>query len=137
MRHNESKLQQSCVRYFRYTYPQYAHLLFAVPNGGYRNAKEASILKSEGVVAGVSDLILLVPKNGIGALCIEMKESKGVQREAQKMWQKETEKVGNKYVIVRSFDEFREAVIDYLCEDDCLDVQSARNQLDKLLYKGV
>ncbi len=137
MKHNESKLQQSCVRYFRYAYPQYAHLLFAVPNGGYRNAKEAGILKQEGVVAGVSDLILLVPKNGIGSLCIEMKEGKGVQREAQKMWQAEAEKVGNKYVIIRSFDEFREAVTSYLCEDDGLDIQSAKNHLNKLLNKSV
>lgn len=117
MRHNESKLQQSCVRYFRYAYPQYAHLLFAVPNGGYRNAKEASILKQEGVVAGVSDLILLVPKNGKGALCIEMKTRTGAQRASQKVWQEEVEKAGNEYVIVRSFDQFRDVISSYIGED--------------------
>lgn len=76
MNHYESKLQQACVRYFRLAYPEYGYMLFAVPNGGSRNAVEARILKAEGVVAGVADLILLVPRSGYGSLCIEMKIGK-------------------------------------------------------------
>ena len=107
------------------------------PMEGVRTATEGKILKAEGVVAGVSDLILLIPRNGKGALCIEMKTRTGVQRESQKIWQEECEKHGNQYVVVRSFDQFREVVTQYLGEGDGLDVQSARNQLSELLNKNV
>ncbi|MBR1785295.1 MAG: VRR-NUC domain-containing protein [Bacteroidales bacterium] len=137
MRHNESKLQQSCVRYFRLAFPKYAHLLFAVPNGVATTATQGRILKAEGMMAGVADLILLVPRKGYGAMCLEMKTAKGIQCETQKIWQVECERAGNRYVVVRSFDQFREVVVDYLGEDDGLDVQSARNQLSELLNKTV
>lgn len=137
MNHAESRLQQSCVRYFRLAYPQYAYLLFAVPNGGARGKVEASIMKKEGIVAGVADLILLVPRQGFGSLCIEMKTQTGSQRLSQKTWQQEAEKNGNRYVVVRSFDQFRNAVTEYLGEDDGLDVQSARNHLSNLLESRI
>ena len=60
MKHIESRLQIACVRWFRMQYPQYKLMLFSVPNGGKRTLMEAIIMKNEGVVAGVSDLILLV-----------------------------------------------------------------------------
>lgn len=68
MRHEESELQRSCVKWFRYKYSNLKPLLFAVPNGGFRNVREARIMKAEGVVAGVSDLILLLPRQGFHAL---------------------------------------------------------------------
>ena len=137
MNHEESKLQCGCVRYFRMCFPKYAYMLFAVPNGGYRKERESKILKEEGVVAGVADLILLVPRNGKGALCIEMKARKGVQRESQKLWQEECEKAGNEYVVVRSFEQFRHVVTSYLGENDGLDIRSARSQLSNLLKNNV
>ena len=53
MKHIESTLQVSCVRYFRYQYPQYKKLLFSIPNGGKRGVVTASIMKQEGALAGV------------------------------------------------------------------------------------
>ena len=113
-RHLESRIQQSCVTWFRYQYSNIARLLFAVPNGGSRNRIEASIMKGEGVVAGVSDMVLLIPSNGYSSLCIEFKIEKGKQTDLQKSWQELAESKGNKYVICRSFDEFREIIQDYL-----------------------
>ena len=43
-----------------------------------------------------------------------MKQPKGRQQESQKEWQKAVESAGNKYVVVRSLDEFIEVVTDYL-----------------------
>ncbi len=116
MRHLESALQIVCVRWFWLQYPQLEKVLFAVPNGGKRNSREAQIMKSEGVRAGVSDLILLCPsaKGEYHSLCIEMKTEKGKQTKLQKEWQEEAEKQGNKYVVVHNIDEFMEAVQDYL-----------------------
>lgn len=114
LKHEESDLQIACVRWFRLQYPQYARLLFAVPNGGNRNLREAARMKAEGVTAGVADLILLMPSHEYGALCIELKTVKGRQSNSQKEWQEAAEKAGNRYVICRTFDQFRKEVSGYL-----------------------
>ena len=114
MNHSESRLQQSCVYWFRLAYPEYAWCLISVPNGVATSATQGRILKAEGMVAGAADLLLLVPRHGYGCLCIEMKTEKGRQRDSQKAWQEHVEAAGNKYVICRSFDDFREAVDGYM-----------------------
>lgn len=114
MKDLEHRIQCSCVKYFAYQYPQYRGLLFAVPNGGARNAVTAAKLKGEGVVAGVSDLILFLPRKGYHGLCIEMKTDKGTQSKAQKEWQAKVEAQGYKYVVCRSIDEFVSIMDDYV-----------------------
>ena len=52
MRNEESKLQQSCITWFRLQYPRLAKLLFAVPNGSRRDVVTGAIFKREGVVTG-------------------------------------------------------------------------------------
>lgn len=113
MKHIESRLQIACVRWFRMAYPKYKLMLFSVPNGGKRTLMEAIIMKNEGVVSGVSDLILLVGRKGFNSLCIEMK-NKTSQTLNQKVWQLEAERNGNKYVVCKSFEEFRMIIEDYL-----------------------
>ncbi len=89
-------------------------MLFAIPNGGARNKREAGILKAEGVTAGVADMILLTPSGGYGALCIEFKTDEGRQRQSQEEWQQAAETAGNKYVIVRSIEDFIREINTYL-----------------------
>lgn len=110
----ESKLQQSCIDWFRSQYPGLAKLLFAVPNGSRRDAITGAILKREGVVSGVADLILLIPQKGYASLCIEMKYGKNGQSASQKEWQQLAEAAGNKYVVCKSLSEFMEQVNRYL-----------------------
>lgn len=114
MRHEESRIQQICVKWFRLKYSELARLLFAVPNGGARRPIEGKIMKAEGTLAGVSDLILLYPSKGFYALCIEMKTKKGRQQPSQKLFQRAVEDVGYKYVICRSFDDFMNEIRLYL-----------------------
>lgn len=114
MKHEESKTQRVCVKWFRLVYPELSRLLFAVPNGGKRGIREAVIMKAEGVVSGVADLLLLVPRGGYNALAIEMKGEKGKQTKNQKLWQQDFEKAGGKYVVCRGFDEFRNEIERYL-----------------------
>jgi hypothetical protein len=90
-------------------------LLFAVPNGGSRNKKEAANLKRQGVKAGVADVILLMPRfYGCGCLCIEFKTRTGRPSPAQIEFRKQAENAGNKYVICRSAAEGIRAVSEYL-----------------------
>lgn len=114
----EHNIQVACVRWFRAEYPQLAGLLFAVPNGGWRNETTAAKLKLEGVLPGVADLILLVPSGGAGALMIEMKTTKGRQSEHQKAFQKEVEQMGYRYVVCRSYEDFVEQISNYLKDAD-------------------
>lgn len=124
MREEEHNIQCACVRWFNLQWPQYRGLLFAIPNGGARSKATAGKLKAEGVVAGVADLILLVPKcvkakddgwyNTIHGLCIEMKTAKGRQSPEQKGWQEMVEAHGYKYAVCHSLDEFMAVVNGYL-----------------------
>lgn len=116
-RHNdeEHRIQCSYVRWFSLKYPKLKGRLFAVPNGGRRDAITAAKLKAEGVVAGVADLILLLPNRFYGALLIETKTTKGKQSQAQRQWQKLiTERGEYKYIVCRSLDEFISEVEDYI-----------------------
>ena len=124
MREEEHNIQCACVRWFNLQWPEYRGLLFAVPNGGARSKATAGKLKAEGVVAGVADLILLVPKcvkakdegwyNTIHGLCIEMKTAKGRQSPEQKGWQEMVEAHGYKYAVCHSLDEFMHTINNYL-----------------------
>ncbi len=112
----ESRIQQASVRWFRLQYPKYAGLLYAIPNGGYRNAVTGAILKAEGALAGVADLFLSVPNRYHHGFYIEMKKPKGRQQESQKVFQKAVEAQGYKYALCYSLDEFMQLVNDYLKE---------------------
>ncbi len=111
----EHRLQVGCVRWFRAQHASLAPRLFAVPNGGRRDAVTGARLKAEGALAGVSDLILLQPSAPYSALLIEMKTPTGKQSEAQKRWAAAVTSGGEyKYAVCRSLQDFIKAVTDYL-----------------------
>ena len=111
----EHRIQRSCVRWFNLKHQSLKGRLFAVPNGGKRDARTAAKLKEEGVVAGVADLILLVPNRFYGALLIEMKTTSGRQSTSQKEWERiVTDKGEYKYVVCHSLDDFINEVDNYL-----------------------
>lgn len=111
---SESQIQHDCLEWFRIQYPMLERMMFAVPNGGRRDKRTAARMRYEGVVRGVADLILLVPKKGFASLCIEMKTPKGTQSEHQITWQREAETYRNKYVVCHSLQEFMNEVNAYL-----------------------
>lgn len=110
----ESRTQIACVRWFRLQYPKHSKVFFSVPNGGSRNEREAKTLKSEGVTSGVSDLILLIPRQGFNYLCIEMKTEKGVLSKEQKEFKNQVDENGGLYVVCRNVTDFMKVIQDYL-----------------------
>ena len=114
----EHGLQTRCVRWWRLTHPNMVHNLFAVPNGGYRTKTTAAIMKAEGQLAGVADLILLKRKGACGALLLEAKIKGNYQSETQREWQKRIENDGYIYKIFHSLEEFVEIVNEYLSRPD-------------------
>ena len=111
----EHRIQCACVQWFYFKHPELRGRLFAVPNGGKRNVVVAAKLKAEGVVSGVSDLILLRRNRNYGALLIEMKGEKGKQTELQKEWESIVCRDGEfKYVVCHSLGDFVREVEDFL-----------------------
>ena len=113
----EGKIQSQCVAYFHNTYPEYRGLYFAVQNENSRadsNASTGAIRRAVGVVSGVSDTILLIPRGKWNALCVEFKTEVGRQSDAQRLWQSKVEAQGFRYEVVRSLDEFKKLINAYL-----------------------
>lgn len=114
MQHPESKLQIACKTWFNLQYPKLKRLLFAIPNGGARGKIEASIMKGEGVEAGVSDMMLAVPRHGWAGAFIENKVGKNRPTELQLSWQSEAAAQGYATTVIYSLDEFISFVENYL-----------------------
>jgi len=104
----EDRIQQECYMWFWNTYPELRKLLFAVPNGRYRNKIDAVILSKTGLVAGVSDMIFLY--KGIAYL-LELKTENGIQSDAQKEWEGIVNKQGFSYYIIRDLEEFSRVIL--------------------------
>jgi len=111
----ESDLQRALVTWCRMRNDG-AELIFAIPNGGKRDAKEAMSLKHQGVTAGVPDMFLPVMRGGYGGLFIELKNPNGKGRTS-----KEQDKMmesllldGYAVCVSHNFDECKELVLDYL-----------------------
>lgn len=113
MKYEESDLQINCVKMFRLMYPKLKWRLFSIPSGGYRNAITASILKAEGLLPGVSDLVLMIPKNRFGAMFIEIKTTTGRLSDYQVQFIKEMQK--DYYCVVcRTVEHFLSEIENYL-----------------------
>ena len=99
---SEDQIQQQIVIYFR---NNIKGIIFSIPNGGSRNVAEAKKLKNTGLLAGVSDLIILLPN--AETIFIEVKTDKGKQSEVQINFQKKVSEMGFKYFLVKNLEDFK------------------------------
>jgi hypothetical protein len=96
MKSREHNLQVATVQLLRAN----KIFCFAVPNGGRRDAITGANLKKEGVLAGVSDLIILKHNK---VFFVEMKDGKnGRQSQEQKYFEQVVTSYGFKYLIWRT-----------------------------------
>ena len=79
---SEAQEQAAVIEYCRYR----NILVYHVPNGGYRNAREAANLKRQGVSPGVPDLCFPFARCGFHGLYIEMKTKTGRATDKQLNW---------------------------------------------------
>ena len=66
MKRPEEALHRACLDYLRATLPK-PWIVWHTPNGGGRSKAEAGILKAMGVLAGMPDLFVLGPWDGLCA----------------------------------------------------------------------
>ena len=110
----EHKEQVLLIRWWRLQYPRLSKCLFAIPNGGHRSITTAVKLKDEGVVSGVSDLFLMMPKGDWHGLFIEMKAEKGRVSPEQKDFMAIANDNGYLAVVCYGFYEAKKVVETYL-----------------------
>lgn len=95
-------------------YPELG-LLFHIPNGGKRGKAEAARFRSEGVKAGVPDLMLPVARGAYHGLFIELKRREGGRiRPEQKVWLEQLRQQGYEALVCRGWEGAAEALLRYL-----------------------
>lgn len=70
----EHEIQCAIVEHARMRWPTLETLMFAIPNGGNRDARTGAIMKREGVTAGVWDLCICISRHFSHTLWIEVKD---------------------------------------------------------------
>jgi hypothetical protein len=111
---SEHTEQVAVIQWYRYQYPKYAKYLFSIPNGGSRHIVAAVKLKQSGVLAGVSDCFLMIPKNGYHGLWLEMKVKGGKLSDSQKEFMGNATLMGYQAIVCYGFDEAKDAITEYL-----------------------
>ena len=113
MKISEHQEQVMLITWFRMQYKQYRLHLWAIPNGGSRHIVTAVNLKAEGVLAGVSDLFLMIPKGEYHGMFIEMKAKTGSVSDKQKEFMAAASSMNYLAVVCYGFDEAKTAITKY------------------------
>ena len=100
----EARRQAAVVEYVRWCAPHVR--IFAVPNGGLRSKAEAAKLKWTGVLAGVLDLVLVLPEGRCAFW--ETKTPRGRLSDDQREFIAALEALGQRWALVRSIDDARD-----------------------------
>lgn len=111
----EDDLQKACARYLA-LHPA-KPLFFHVPNGGARNKIEGAKFKMMGVRPGVSDLIILEPRQGhfvSYGYMIELKSKGGRLHSSQHSFLTDAFVKGYNVAVCWNFDSFKAVVDKYL-----------------------
>lgn len=101
MLHGESRFQACVVRFLR----GLGYMVFSVPNGTRLKPTQALIAKAEGLMAGVADLVIMLPKGQIVFAELKNPNGAGRQSEAQKEFERCARALGFEYKIWQSWDD--------------------------------
>jgi hypothetical protein len=98
----EAQLQQSIIIWFRNNYQINGKgLIFSVANEStYKN----KTFKNTGTMAGVSDLIVVLPNKTI---FVELKTETGIQSDKQKLFESKIKELNQEYYLIRSLEQFK------------------------------
>ena len=103
---SELVMQAQCFQWHWNEYPDERGLLHANNNNSHNRIK-GNQNKALGVVAGVADMEYF--KGGV-LYFLEFKTPEGTQSPIQRKFQQKVESEGAKYVVIRSFEQFKEFV---------------------------
>jgi hypothetical protein len=116
---DEHSEQVAVVAYLQMSYPDV--LFWATPNGammggGRAGAIRMNALKAEGLLPGVSDLIIFEPRGGYAAMFLEMKRADGGSgaSDNQLWFIRQVEQRGAFGIVCNGYDEAQVVIDDYL-----------------------
>ena len=112
MNYGESKFQEAVVKFLRLN----KIFCFSVPNGTKLKITQARKAIREGLFAGVSDLIILLPKGKTIFVEIKNPNKKGKQSEKQKIFQQTVEKLDFDYLLWQKWEDVENFVKNILCQ---------------------
>lgn len=98
----------------RYPELKYVH---AIPNGGYRHIATAKKMAAEGVLAGVWDIYIPIPKGGYMGMYIEMKHGKNKLTDSQAEFGKFVASKGYMTQVCYTWEKALDALSGYLAID--------------------
>ena len=103
---SEASLQQSIIIWFRNNYQMNGKgLIFSVANEStYKN----KTFKNTGTMAGVSDLIVVLPNKTI---FVELKTETGIQSDKQKLFESKIKELNQEYYLIRSLEQFKKTIL--------------------------
>lgn len=99
----ELQMQAMCATWFWNTFPSERRMLHCNMNNSFNRIAGANA-KAMGVIKGVSDMELIVPGS---VIFIEFKVGKGKQSEEQLDFMDKVDQRGHSYIIIYSFEEFK------------------------------
>lgn len=112
----ESQNQMAFFRWVAFAKAQYLELnyIFAVPNGGNRDAITGAVLKKEGVRRGVPDIVLPVARHGFNHLYIELKAKGGKLSKEQVEYGNFLTENGSLFVVCVGWESAKDQIMSYL-----------------------
>ena len=121
MKHLESAHQAQVIDWSRWAYKTgkypMLNMLHCSLNGVKLSGTQAKIAKGQGMLSGVPDLFLPVPKNGYHGLFIEMKSEKGRVTENQHWFLTNADSLGYKTAVCYSAKEAISAIEAYYSQE--------------------
>lgn len=106
----ESKIQQQIFEWYQNNYCLKFHepraMIFSIPNGGTRNKLEAITMKATGLLAGASDLVVILPNGEL--IFVEVKTETGKQSDKQIDFEQRVKTLGYEYKLIKSLEEFKQ-----------------------------
>jgi hypothetical protein len=88
-------------------------LLFHIPNGGNRDIKAASAMKSQGVKKGVPDICWPIPVGIFHGLYIELKVGTNKTSQFQDFWLASLKHLGYACIVCYGVEEAQAAILQY------------------------
>lgn len=113
----EADEQRALMAWVRVSAGRYPELqaLYHIPNEGKRTHRQGADLRRQGMSKGVPDLCLPVPRNGYGALYIELKRKRGGRlSDDQRRWLDLLNRLGNRAIVCKGWEEAARELRRYL-----------------------
>lgn len=116
----EHQEQAALIGWARY-HPICNHYLRVIRQEAKRTYAQANFVQRQGIVAGVSDMLLAYPSNGKHGMWIELKRCQPARSnitDSQKIWLERMKNVGYEAVVAYGWEDARDKILNYLTEGE-------------------